>query len=57
MQERKREAGIVPQQQRQIRKASRRSDSLVDNGPQNAMQRDEPSLHFLTPIHSLQLNP
>lgn len=57
MQEREREAGLIPQQQRQVRKARRGSDGLVDDRPQNAMHRHEPSLHMLTPIHGLQLNP
>lgn len=48
---------VVAKQQRQISEARRRSDGLIDDRPQNAMQRNEPSLHMLAPIHSLQLNP
>ncbi|KAG0575509.1 hypothetical protein KC19_5G009200 [Ceratodon purpureus] len=57
MEEREREARVVPQQQRQIREARRGSDGLVDHRPQNAVQRHEPALHVLAPVHSLQLNP
>lgn len=57
MEKGERKLRVVAKQQRQISEARRRSDSLINYRPQNTMQRNEPSLHVLVPIHSLQLNP
>lgn len=57
MKEREREAGIVPQQERQVSEARCGSDGFVYDRPQNAVQRHEPTLHVLATVHGLQLNP